>query len=134
MLSDYDLHLFGRGVHYRLWEKFGAHFQETSGGTHFAVWAPNARNVSVIGDFNNWDGSRHVLRCLGDSGVWETLVPEARPGACYKFLIHAANGEWLEKMDPMAGETELRPRTASVIPDPKPYPWKDSEWESNRSF
>ena len=134
VLGDYDLHLFNRGLHYRLWEKLGANFIEHCGitGVHFAVWAPNAQGVAVIGDFNAWNNRSHMMRKSGVSGVWEIFAPNVHPHASYKFLIQTSNGESIEKMDPVARETELRPRTAGVITDPTPHVWKDQAWESTR--
>ncbi len=135
LLADYDLHLFSRGTHYQLWKKLGANFREHQGqgGVHFAVWAPNARGVAVIGDFNGWNPRAQMLRRLGASGVWEIFVPGVQPGAHYKYLIHTQGGALVEKMDPMARETELRPRTASVLPDSAHYDWTDSDWEAGRA-
>ena len=128
VLTDYDLYLFNRGTHYQLWKKMGANFMEHQGmpGVHFAVWAPNARGVAVIGDFNAWNPRSHMLRKLSDSGVWEIFIPGVSAGAHYKYLVHTQGGALVEKMDPLARETELRPRTASVLADPTPYAWKDA--------
>jgi 1,4-alpha-glucan branching enzyme len=134
VLSDYDLHLFNSGTHYQLWEKLGAHSKQHHGveGVHFSVWAPNARGVSVIGDFNGWNPHSHMLRRLSFSGVWEIFAPQVQPGAAYKFLIHTLHGAKVEKTDPYARETELRPHTASLVPHAPKHEWKDQAWESER--
>src|SRR6187399_1696051 len=94
VISDFDLHLFAEGTHYRAWEKLGSHALTIDGvqGAHFAVWAPNAQRVSVIGDFNRWDGRAHVMRRLVPSGVWEIFIPELHDGSCYKFEIRTTGG------------------------------------------
>ena len=104
VLSDYDLHLFAEGTHHRAWDKLGSHVMTIGGvtGVHFAVWAPNAQRVSVIGDFNGWDGRVHPMRKLVPSGVWELFVPELTPGACYKFEVRTHAGHLIEKADPYA--------------------------------
>ncbi len=130
VLTDYDLFLFTKGTHYQIWKKLGANLIEHLGhtGVHFAVWAPNAQGVSLIGDFNGWNSNVYMLRKLSVSGIWEIFIPGIAHGAAYKFLIHTTSGEKIEKMDPFAKEAELRPKTASIITDPKPYLWKDQEW------
>ena len=101
-LTDFDLYLLGEGTHHRLYDKLGAHLIEQDGvaGTHFAVWAPNARSVSVIGDFNHWDASRHPLRSLGNSGVWVGFVAGVANGALYKFFIDRSTTATAAKADP----------------------------------
>ena len=114
VLTDFDLHLFSEGTHYRAWEKLGAHRMTIDGvtGVHFAVWAPNAQRVSVIGDFNRWDGRAHPMRRLVPSGVWEIFVPDLTDGACYKFEVRthgrapAAEGRSLRA--PLRGAAEHR--------------------------
>jgi 1,4-alpha-glucan branching enzyme len=130
VLSDYDVFLFGKGTHYQIWKRLGANQIRHQGhdGVHFAVWAPNARGVAVIGDFNGWNGRSHMMRRLSFSGIWELFVPGLRHGQAYKFLIHTSGGAKVEKMDPYAKETELRPRTAGIIADPAPYAWNDHAW------
>ena len=122
-LGEIDLHLIGEGRHERLWEALGAHVRtyETPhgpvSGTSFAVWAPNARGVRVIGDFNYWQRRAYPMRSLGSSGVWELFVPGVVPGAKYKFSILGRDGRWRDKADPMAFATERTPATASVVHD-----------------
>ena len=117
VLSDVDLHLFAEGTHYRAWERFGAH-RMTIGvvtGVHFAVWAPDAQRVSVIGDFNRWDGRAHVMRRLMPSGIWELFIPDLTDGDGYKFEVRTHAGHLLHKADPYARRFEVPPKTASVI-------------------
>ncbi|GLI01245.1 1,4-alpha-glucan branching enzyme GlgB [Phytohabitans aurantiacus] len=126
-MGDLDLFLLSQGRHERLWEVLGAQARE--GGSHFAVWAPNARAVQVIGDFNGWSGV--ALERLGPSGVWGGFVPGAAPGHRYKYRIHGADGEWTDKADPMATATECPPKTASVIYE-SAYEWGDGSWIESR--
>jgi 1,4-alpha-glucan branching enzyme len=128
-MGELDLHLLGEGRHEELWQKLGAHVMEHQGalGTAFAVWAPAARAVSVVGDFNSWDGRLHAMRSLGSSGIWELFLPDIGPGARYKYELLAADGELLLKADPCAQEAEPPPRTASVVTQPK-HEWKDADW------
>jgi 1,4-alpha-glucan branching enzyme len=131
VLGETDLYLFGEGNHTRLYERFGAHLLEMDGvaGTAFAVWAPNARRVSVIGDFNGWDGRRHVMRKHPGVGVWEIFLPGVAEGALYKFELKGPNGELLPlKADPFGFRAEKLPGTASVVHDPDRYEWGDTEW------
>jgi 1,4-alpha-glucan branching enzyme len=116
-LGELDLHLIAEGRHQELYEKLGAHVSEHEGveGTAFAVWAPSAKAVSVVGDFNSWDGRLHAMRSLGSGGVWELFLPEIGPGARYKYEILSADGDLLLKADPYAQETEVPPKTASVV-------------------
>jgi 1,4-alpha-glucan branching enzyme len=135
-LTDYDLYLWSEGSHNRAWEKMGAHLVEVDGaaGAHFAVWAPNARNVSVIGDFNGWDDTAHPMSNLGDSGVWELFIPGIGQGAIYKYAIHSQwNGYRAEKTDPFGFACEIRPKSASVVWDLSGYPWGDGEWMAGRA-
>jgi 1,4-alpha-glucan branching enzyme len=134
ILTDYDLHLFNEGTHYRAWEKFGSHRTTVDGvaGVHFAVWAPNARRVSVIGDFNRWDGRVHPMNVLGSSGVWEVFVPGLSEGACYKYEVETAAGHLLEKADPYAQRFEVPPNSASIIWTEGRYEWGDAEWLHDR--
>ena len=133
-LTDLDLHLFGEGNHHHIHQKLGAHPEVHDGvaGTRFAVWAPNARRVSVVGDFNHWDGGRNVMQMRGHSGVWETFVPGAGTGALYKFDITGAHGQHLMKADPYAFQMQLRPDSASVIADIDGYGWGDDAWLNHR--
>jgi len=134
LLSDFDLHLFGEGTHYRAYEKLGSHVETIAGvtGVRFAVWAPNAQRVSVIGDFNQWDGRVHPMRRLVPSGVWELFVPGAPVGARYKFEVRTPAGYLLEKADPYAPAFEVPPSTASVICESSRYVWNDGDWMRDR--
>ncbi|NJC73306.1 1,4-alpha-glucan branching protein GlgB [Planosporangium thailandense] len=130
-LGELDLHLIREGRHERLWEVLGAHPKD--GGVAFAVWAPNARGVRVVGDFTGWgDDDGWPMRSLGASGVWELFVPEAEVGQRYKYRILGPDGGWREKADPLAQRTEVPPRTASVIYRSQ-YEWKDAEWLARRA-
>jgi len=133
-LSDLDEHLFREGRHEQLWTKMGAHVREIDGvqGTAFAVWAPAARSVSVVGDFNFWDGRLHPMRALGGSGIWELFVPGVGTGARYKYEIRAQSGELLLKADPFAFETELPPQTSSIVHRPE-FEWSDEEYLATRA-
>jgi 1,4-alpha-glucan branching enzyme len=135
VLTDFDLHLFGEGTHHRAWEKFGAHRMTVGDvtGVHFAVWAPNAQRVSVIGDFNGWDGRTHVMRRLVPSGVWEIFVPELADGTCYKFEVRTTAGHLLHKADPYAQHFEVPPHTASIIWTESAYAWRDHDWLIDRA-
>lgn len=130
VLGDLDLHLFSEGRHRDLGRVLGAQPREMSGvaGVAFAVWAPNARRVSVIGDFNGWDGRRHPMRLRHGAGVWELFVPRLRPGERYKYEIVGADGSLLVKADPVARATERPPHTASVVAPPPDFRWTDAEW------
>ncbi|MFF0864630.1 1,4-alpha-glucan branching protein GlgB [Nonomuraea sp. NPDC003560] len=132
-LGEVDLHLIGEGRHERLWEVLGARVMEHQDvrGTAFAVWAPNARGIRVVGDFNHWDGTAYPMRSLGRSGVWELFVPGLEAGERYKFQILGADGLWRDKADPMARRTEVPPMTASVI-DESAYTWADDDWMAAR--
>jgi 1,4-alpha-glucan branching enzyme len=130
VLTDFDLHLFSEGTHYQAWEKLGAH-RITIGsvtGVHFAVWAPNAQRVSVIGDFNHWDGRTHAMRRLVPSGIWEIFVPDLSDGDCYKFEVRTTAGHLLHKADPYARRFEVPPNTASIIWTDGGYAWRDQDW------
>jgi 1,4-alpha-glucan branching enzyme len=130
-LTDFDLHLFGEGKHRHAYRFMGAHPHQVGhvAGILFAVWAPNAERVSVIGDFNRWDGRRHPMRVRGGSGVWELFIPELAPGVLYKYEIrNRHSGEIIAKADPYAQAFELRPKTASVISDRSSYVWGDQVW------
>jgi 1,4-alpha-glucan branching enzyme len=133
VLGDYDLYLFGEGNHTRIYDKLGAHPMTigSAEGVHFAVWAPNAERVSVVGDFNQWDGRLHPMRSLGPSGVWEIFLPAARLGQRYKFEIRARNGAILLKTDPFGFAFEVPPQSASVVAR-LDYDWGDGEWMASR--
>ncbi|MFH5230611.1 1,4-alpha-glucan branching protein GlgB [Antrihabitans spumae] len=136
-LGELDLHLFSEGRHERLWEILGAHPQSYTTpdgevtGTSFAVWAPNALGVTVIGEFDGWSGNTAPMRSL-TAGVWEVFVPDLGPGALYKFRVHGSDGVVRDKADPMAFRTEIPPATASVV-DSTSYEWTDAEWLAARA-
>ncbi|MFN4099771.1 MAG: 1,4-alpha-glucan branching protein GlgB [Pararhodobacter sp.] len=134
VLGDMDLYLIGEGTHRRLWQVLGAHPMEHEGvaGVHFALWAPDARRVSVVGGFNGWDGRRAPMRQRG-GGVWEIFLPGLQSGEAYKYEIQPRDGAPLLKADPLARYAELPPATASRIPDPTPYLWADAHWMGNRA-
>jgi 1,4-alpha-glucan branching enzyme len=134
VLTDYDLHLFAEGTHFRAWQRFGAH-RMTIGhetGVHFAVWAPNAQRVSVIGDFNRWDGRTHAMRRLIPSGVWEIFIPDLADGLPYKYEVRTNAGHLLQKADPCARRFEVPPNSASVISSDGGYRWGDGDWMQDR--
>ena len=133
-LGDLDIHLAMEGRHEELYERLGAHVREIDGvvGTAFAVWAPNARSVSVVGDFNSWDGRLHPMRTLGSSGIWELFVPGVGDGQKYKYEIRAQDGRLRIKADPVAFATEIPPANASVIHDYR-HEWNDDEWLAERA-
>jgi 1,4-alpha-glucan branching enzyme len=136
VLTDYDLYLSGEGTDYLKYEKLGAHLHQEAGvrGVQFAVWAPNAKRVSVVGDFNSWDGRVNPMRSRGASGVWELFVPEMAEGCLYKFEILSRVGSHLAvKSDPYAFAAELRPNTASLVCNLDKYAWNDSGWMQARA-
>jgi len=133
-LSDDDLYLFNEGSHYRLYEKLGAHPATTGAesGTYFAVWAPDARQVSVAGDFNGWNNTSHLLRPRGQSGIWEGFIPKLGRGSLYKYhIVSRYKGYQVDKADPFAIFTEISPKTACVVWDTE-YSWEDGEWMAKR--
>ena len=134
-LGEMDLHLFNEGRHLRLWEKLGAHLREIDGvaGTSFAVWAPNATRVSVIGAFNDWDGRAHQMRCLGVSGVFELFVPDVGAETLYKFEIRSPSGALRVKTDPYAFKMEQGPGHASIVQARNSYDWQDGAWLAQRA-
>ncbi len=135
LLTDDDLFLFNEGSHFRLYEKLGAHVisQEGKKGACFAVWAPDAEQVFVMGDFNGWDKNSHPLRARGVSGIWEGFVPGVTKGANYKYKIHSRyNGYRVDKADPFALYCEVPPKTASIVWDLE-YTWGDEKWMAKRS-
>ena len=134
-LGDLDLHLFNEGRHRRLWDVLGAHPRTHEGvvGVAFAVWAPNAKAVRVVGDWNFWDGRLHPMRALGSSGVWELFIPGAQPGARYKYEIITASERLILKADPFAFATEVPPGTASVVAAPPAHSWEDGPWMEKRT-
>ncbi|MGL4344471.1 MAG: 1,4-alpha-glucan branching protein GlgB [Cellulosilyticaceae bacterium] len=132
--GELDLYLFGEGTDYEIYNKLGAHFTTIDGieGINFAIWAPAAKRVSVIGEFNNWDGRRHPMRLIPSNGIWELFVPGLREGDTYKFELKDRENKLLYKADPYAVWSELRPHTASKIFDLDKYKWKDSRWMKKR--
>ncbi len=132
--GDYDLYLFGEGNHTRIYDKFGAHPMRigSADGVHFAVWAPNAARVSVVGDFNHWDGRMHPMRSLGASGAWEIFLPAASVGQRYKFEIRARDGSIHLKADPYGFSFEVPPLSASII-TALDYEWHDQDWMASRA-
>jgi 1,4-alpha-glucan branching enzyme len=132
-LTDYDIHLFGEGNHHRIYEKLGAHVIQQNGvkGVYFAVWAPNARNVSVLGDFNSWDGREHQMR-KRQNMIWELFIPDLDYGTHYKYEVKNWEGHIYEKSDPFGFYQEVRPKTASIVADLDSYQWNDQDWLEKR--
>jgi 1,4-alpha-glucan branching enzyme len=132
-MGELDVHLAAEGRHEEIYERLGAHVRELEGvtGTSFAVWAPSARAVSVVGDFNGWDGRLHPMRSLGASGIWEIFLPGVEEGAAYKFEILTQTGEIRLKADPFAFATQVPPRTDSVVHRPR-HRWRDDDWIERR--
>ncbi len=136
LLTEYELHLFAEGTLYKAYESFGAHIRTVAGirGVHFVVWAPNAARVSLVGDFNGWNGLRHPMTSRGATGVWELFIPGLPEGTLYKYEIRSREHDTLSlKADPYAFAGELRPRTASVVRDLSTYTWQDGAWMAARS-
>ena len=133
-VSDWDQYLFGQGNHYEIYKKLGAHLTEKDGvaGTYFAVWAPRAKSVKLIGDFNNWDGKEHEMTRLEPLGIYEIFVPGIGVGTTYKYLIDGADGNLHYKCDPYGFSAEMRPGTASKVAD-LTYKWKDAKWMEDRA-
>ncbi len=135
-IADFDLHLFTEGKHWHIYQVLGAHGHIIDGisGILFATWAPNAERVSVIGDFNQWDGRCHPMRSRGGCGVWELFIPDIQPGSLYKFEIrHRQSGTILVKADPYGQQFEMRPGTSSITIAPDEYDWQDEAWIKRRS-
>jgi 1,4-alpha-glucan branching enzyme len=133
-VGEIDLYLWGEGRHEQLWHVLGAHYRphEDVAGTSFSVWAPHAKSVRVIGDFNGWFGNAHAMRRLDDNGVWEIFVPAVAPGASYKFELLTQDGRWVERADPMARYTEVPPATASKVGE-STHEWADAAWLEKRA-
>ena len=133
-ITDFDTYLFAEGKHYDVYEKFGAHPMTIDGvkGTYFAVWAPHARRVSVVGDFNMWDGALNPMQMMQTSGIYELFIPDVAPGAVYKYQILTRDGEILYKADPYGNQCQVRPDNANVVADLTGYKWKDIGWIDNR--
>ena len=135
LFTEYDRYLIGEGTHYKSYERLGAHLRQVEGiaGVHFAVWAPNALRVSVIGDFNDWDDRAHPMRRYEDTGVWDLFIPELGPGALYKYAIHSRQANYrADKADPYGFAMEIRPQTASIVYDLGRYQWNDATWLEER--
>lgn len=134
IISEMDRYLFGQGTHYEIYEKLGAHPMTLDGkrGVYFAVWAPHAASVSLVGDFNSWDPESHPMTLLETSGIYEIFVPGLKEGNLYKFAIVTQTGKLLFKADPYARSAEFRPGTASAIASDAPYKWSDSAWLQKR--
>src|SRR3984957_12969054 len=135
LVSDFDLHIHGEGTQYESYRTMGAHLVECQGvhGVRFAVWAPNAEVVSVVGDFNDWDERRHPMR-LRTGGIWEVFLPAAAPGTNYKYAVRSrVQGYRQQKADPYGFATELPPKSASVVVDLSTYQWNDQQWLDARA-
>ena len=133
-ITEFDTYLFAEGKHYDVYEKFGAHPMTIDGvkGTYFAVWAPHARRVSVVGDFNMWDGALNPMQMMQTSGIYELFIPDVARGAVYKYQILTRDGEILYKADPYGNQCQVRPDNANVVADLTGYKWKDTDWIENR--
>ena len=136
-LGELDLYLITEGRHEKLWNVLGAHVKRTESGeligTAFAVWAPNARNVSLISDHNYWDKNTNPMIPLGSNGIWEIFIPDLAPGTKYKFAIQGRDGRWVDHADPLARQTETPPLTASIVNESE-YSWSDQEWMNHRAM
>ncbi|HPQ95731.1 MAG: 1,4-alpha-glucan branching protein GlgB [Thiothrix sp.] len=134
LIGDLDLHLFGQGRHHDIWTVLGAHLMKVDGveGCQFAVWAPGVQRVSVIGNFNAWDGRRYPMRSRGESGIWELFIPGLPAGESYKFEILTRHGAIVKKTDPYARQMFLRPETTSCIPAVSTHGWQDGDWMDAR--
>jgi 1,4-alpha-glucan branching enzyme len=134
-ITDYDLYLFSHGTHYRIFDRLGAHLITHNGveGVHFAVWAPNAESVSVIGDFNDWNVNKNKLQRLNEGGVWNLFIPGLEEDSLYKFAVKfKGDNKYRNKIDPYALRSELRPRNASIVTDINKYKWNDNAWVEKR--
>jgi 1,4-alpha-glucan branching enzyme len=133
-VGEIDLYLWGEGRHEQLWQVLGSHYRPHEGiaGTSFSVWAPHAKAVRVLGDFNDWNGVGHAMRRLDDNGVWELFVPGLEPGTVYKFELQTQSGEWVTRADPMARYTEVPPQTGSKVGQTL-YSWGDGDWLGARA-
>jgi 1,4-alpha-glucan branching enzyme len=135
LVGQLDLYLFNESKHRRAWEFMGAHLKEVDGvyGVQFVVWAPYVKRVSVIGNFNGWNGLRHPMRNRGASGIWELFIPGLVQGDAYKFEILSSDGRLLHKADPYAQRTAMRPETTSVVTSESDYEWRDQDWLEHRA-
>jgi 1,4-alpha-glucan branching enzyme len=133
-LPEFDIHLFSEGKHRHAYRFFGAHLHEVDGvsGILFAVWAPNAERISVVGEFNQWDGRVHPMRSRGGSGVWELFIPDIGIGSCYKFEIRSRGGDISLRSDPYGNYFQLRPDNASIVVEESEFEWSDHDWMSHR--
>src|SRR5690606_34711415 len=135
IFSKFDLHLFGEGNNYKIYEKLGAHEKEFEGvrGVHFAVWAPNAKSVSVMGDFNDWQADIYQMENVNSSGTWVLFIPGVEAGAMYKYSIRSKKDDRMRiKSDPYAFYSQMRPDNASIVYEPENYKWTDTEWVNMR--
>ncbi|KAF3981159.1 MAG: 1,4-alpha-glucan branching protein GlgB [Methylococcales symbiont of Hymedesmia sp. n. MRB-2018] len=135
ILPEFDQHLFSSGNHWNIYKKLGSHLhtEDSIKGVYFAVWAPNAQRVSVVGDFNCWDGRCSPMRSLGSSGIWEIFIPQLNEGCCYKFeILNIQTEEVMVKTDPYGQQFEFRPQTASIVVDETKYQWQDRRWMDRR--
>ncbi|QDU90871.1 1,4-alpha-glucan branching enzyme GlgB [Pirellulimonas nuda] len=134
LLTEYDYHLLGEGTHWQSYERLGAHLREIDGvkGVNFAVWAPNAEGVSVVGDFNGWNAKLHPMRKQIPSGIWELFLPELTAGTKYKFAVKQLGGRLVEKCDPYGFAAEVPPRTANIVTDLSTHQWQDDRWAAER--
>ena len=134
ILTDFDRYLIGEGRHHQLYERLGAQVRTVDkvSGVNFAVWAPNARTVQVVGDFNGWDGRQHSARVHPHLGIWELFIPGAKVGDKYKYRLLTEHGEWVDKSDPLGFAAELPPLTASVVSDLNQHVWNDDDWMAQR--
>lgn len=134
-ITDFDVYLFAEGKNYDIYNKLGAHPVTIDGveGTYFAVWAPNARRVSVVGDFNMWDGALHPMQIQAASGIYELFIPDVKPGAVYKFQILTRTGDILYKADPYGNYTQVRPDNANIVVNLDTYQWTDEKWITDRN-
>lgn len=135
LMTDFDRYLFGEGRNWNIYRRLGAHCRTVNGevGVNFAVWAPNAQSIQVVGDFNFWDGRQHAMRKQVPSGIWELFIPAAKVGQKYKFRIRTLDGQTIDKSDPFGFYAELPPRTASVITELGNYTWADEQWMTRRA-
>lgn len=135
LMTDFDRYLFGEGRNWNIYRRLGAHCRTVDGevGVNFAVWAPNAQSIQVVGDFNFWDGRQHAMRKQVPSGIWELFVPAAKVGQKYKFRIRTLDGQTIDKSDPYGFYAELPPRTASIITELGKFTWSDDQWMAQRA-
>ena len=133
-IGELDQYLFSMGTHYDIYKKLGAHpvTQNGKSGTYFAVWAPDARRVSVVGDFNMWDGNLHPMQLRPNGGIYELFIPNVLSGAVYKYQILNRYDEILYKSDPYGNQAQMRPDNGSVVADLTSYKWKDTAWVNKR--